>query len=83
MVIIWKGIQEACDRTNIGQAMIQLIVDGLYYEVDDCQLENPSSYPANLQPLIEEQDNIGWGHLLLDRFSLLWTTEQYRDLARR
>ena len=43
------------------------------------QLENPSSYSAKLQPLIEEQNNIGWDHLL-GRFSLLWTTEQYRHL---
>ena len=44
--------------------MIQILVDVLYQELDDYQLENTSSHPGNLQQLIEEKNNIGWDHLV-------------------
>jgi len=57
---VLKELREACDRTDVGQPMIQILVDGLYHELDDCQMENTTSHPDNLQQLIVEQNNIGW-----------------------
>jgi len=82
----WKGkllkeLREACDRTDVSEPMIQILVDGLYHELDDCQMENTTSHPDNLQQLIAEQNNIGWDQLLYSRFTLQWTVKQYRHLV--
>ena len=61
--------------------MIKILVDGLYHELDDCQMENTTSHHEDLQQLIEEQNNIGWDQLLYGRFILQWTVEQYRHLV--
>ena len=44
-------------------------------------MENTTSHPNDLQPLIEEQNNIGWDQLMYGRFTLQWTVEQYRHLV--
>jgi len=61
--------------------MIQILVDGLYHELDNCQMENMTSHPDNLQQLIEEQNHIGWDKLMHSRFTPQWTAKQYRHLV--
>ena len=46
-------------------------------------MENRAQYPAKLLPLIEEQDRIGWDHLLLGRFLKRWKSMQYQSLIER
>lgn len=84
----WKGnlltdIRETCDRTNVSEEMLELLYNGIRDDLDDTPLENPAQYPAKLMPLIEEQDRIGWDHLLLGRFSKQWKTMQYQSLIER
>ena len=78
-----KELREACDRTDVSQPMIQILVKGLYHALDDCQMENTTSHPDNLQQLLSEQNNTGWHQLLYGRFMLQWTVEQYRHLFNR
>ena len=52
--------------------MTHLLVEGLYWTLQDSPLENPAQYPSTLQPLIESQDSIGWAQLFLGRFSVRW-----------
>jgi len=65
-----KELREACDHTNVSQPTRQILVDGLYIELDDCHIENASSHPDNLQQLVAEQNNIGWDQLMYGRFTL-------------
>ena len=52
--------------------MTHLMVEGIYWELQDSPLENIQQYPEYLQPLIECQNRIGWDQLFKGRLSILW-----------
>jgi len=73
----WSGnlsqaLRDFCKRTHVSGEMTHLIVEGVYWEMQDSPLENIQQYPSALQPLINSQNNIGWDQFFKGRLSKLW-----------
>ena len=63
--------------------MTHLLVEGVYWFLQDSPLENIAQYPSSLQPLILSQESIGWDQFFLGRISALWSTTHLESLNQR
>ena len=63
--------------------MTLLLVEGVYWFLQDSPLENSSQYPPSLQPLIASQEDIGWDQFFLGRLSSLWSSTHLSSLNQR
>ena len=79
----FEDIRKFCTKTSVSGELTHLLVEGLYWSLHDSPLENAQQYPQQLQPLIASQESIGWEHLFLGRFSILWQSLHLDHLVRQ
>ena len=78
-----EELREFCMKTMVTGELTHLLVEGIYWSLQDSPLENVSQYPHSLQSIIQSQESIGWDQLFSGRFSMQWRTLHHQQLQER
>jgi hypothetical protein len=67
----YTAIRKRCDKIPTRPYLMDILIDGLpHWFANTAFLKE--DYPASYHPLINQQEHLGWHHILLGRFSTLW-----------
>lgn len=76
-----EAIKDTCDKWNTRPLLRDILVEGIREwlespDPDDYNLDQSSYDDAHLCQMIHQQNNIGWKHLFLGRFTWGWSDVQ-------
>ena len=77
-----KDVRKICYKMKVGSTIIKLLVNGIQYHLWDSTMEQ-DMHSGRLSPIWEDQQKIGWDHLLYGRWSKKWTEYHEKSLKER